>query len=100
VHSDLALSRSVYEWVGELCHKLGAAESDQVPFAKYAQAAESLGNPSSVARAIANGATHIERVDRLVQSIAAKKGIRSDVVDAVVATVDERLSRNRSASKV
>ena len=30
VHSDLAASRAVYEWVAELCRKLGADTADQV----------------------------------------------------------------------
>jgi hypothetical protein len=50
--------------------KLGANEKDMVPFEKYANAALSLGSPSSAARALAAGAPNIERVDRLVQSIA------------------------------
>ena len=39
VHSDLDRSRSVYDWVGEVCRKLGASGEDQVPFEKYANAA-------------------------------------------------------------
>jgi hypothetical protein len=42
VHSDIELSRSVYNWVGELCRALGATENDQVPFAAYASAARGL----------------------------------------------------------
>ena len=51
VHGDLEQSRSVYNWVGELCKALGASERDQVPFEKYASAAQSLAKPSSAARA-------------------------------------------------
>ncbi len=60
---------------------LGAAEGDLVPFEKYANAALSLQNPSSAARALAAGAPNIERTDRLVQAIAAQKGMRNDTVD-------------------
>src|SRR5690606_28629715 len=61
VHSNLDESRAVYNWVVELCVKLGADEKDMVPFEKYANAALSLGSPSSAARALAAGAPYIER---------------------------------------
>jgi hypothetical protein len=99
VHTDIDLSRSVYNWVGDLCKRLGASESDQVPFEKYAAAALRLLNPSSAARALSGGALNIERVDCLVKSIAASKGMRSQVVDDVVAVVDARLDANRRASR-
>ena len=97
VHADLDASRSVYDWVGALCKSLGAAEEDLVPFEKYASAARGLSKPSSAARALAGGATAIERVDLLVQSLAAQKGMRSDAVDQTVALVDRWLARNRKA---
>ncbi|MBK6982362.1 MAG: hypothetical protein IPH30_13260 [Betaproteobacteria bacterium] len=95
VHGDLAASRAVYDWVVKLCLALGAREEDLVPFDKYANAALSLGNPSSAARALAGGAQHIERVDRLVQAVAAQKGMHNAVVDETVALVDGWLVRNR-----
>ncbi len=95
VHSDLEASRAVYGWVVKLCVSLGANEKDLVPFEKYANAALSLGSPSSAARALAAGAPNIERVDRLVKTIAAQKGMRLDVVDATVALVDGWLEKNR-----
>jgi hypothetical protein len=95
VHSDLEASRSVYEWVIKLCVSLGASEKDMVPFEKYAKAAESLQSPSSAARALFGGAPNIERVDRLVQAIAAQKGMQNRVVDETVALVDARLEANR-----
>ena len=95
VHSDLAASRAVYDWVVKLCVSLGASEKDLVPFEKYANAALSLASPSSAARALAAGATNIERVDRLVQTIAAGKGQRLDVIDQTVALVDGWLETNR-----
>ena len=98
VHSDVEQSRSVYNWVGELCKALGASNSDQVPFEKYAHAAQGLAKPSSAARALFNGAPNIERVDRLVKSIAERQGMRSAAVDEVVALVEARLSANRQAS--
>src|SRR6266581_1732750 len=95
VHSDLEASRSVYNWVVKLCVSLGANEKDLVPFEKYANAALSLLTPSSAARALANGAPNIERTDRLVQTIAAQKGMRLAAVDQTVALVDGWLEKNR-----
>jgi hypothetical protein len=98
VHSDLGASRAVYEWVANLCKSLGAQDKDLVPFEKYAAAAQGLTGPSSAARALFAGAPAIERVDRLVQTIAAQKGMRSAAVDEVVALVDARLEANRRAA--
>jgi hypothetical protein len=98
VHTDIELSRSVYQWVVKMCMALGAAESDMVPFEKYANAALSLTNPSSAARALFAGAPNIERVDRLVQVLGAQKGMQSDAIDEIVALVDARLEINRKAA--
>ena len=98
VHSDLEASRAVYDWVRELCIKLGASPDNLVPFEKYAAAAQGLVRPSSAARALFAGAPNIERVDRLVQAIAAQKGMRNAVVDETVALVDARLAVNRKAA--
>jgi len=95
VHSDIAASRAMYNWVVKLCVSLGADENDLVPFEKYANAALSLGSPSSAARALANGAPNIERVDLLVKTIAAQKGMRSEVLDQTVALVEGWLEKNR-----
>jgi hypothetical protein len=98
VHRDLEASRAIYNWVRELCIKLGASPDDLVPFEKYAAAAQGLVRPSSAARALFAGAPNIERVDRLVQTIAAQKGMRNPVVDETVALVDARLTTNRKAA--
>ena len=98
VHGDIEASRAMYGWVVKLCVTLGAEENDLVPFEKYAAAAQSLGSPSSAARALAAGAPYIERVDRLVQAIAAQKGMRSAVLDEVVRLVDARLEANRRSA--
>jgi hypothetical protein len=95
VHGDVEASRAVYTWVVDLCVALGASPEDMVPFEKYANAALSLASPSSAARALAAGAPNIERVDRLVQGIAAQKGLRNPGVDETVRLVDEWLVRNR-----
>jgi hypothetical protein len=95
VHSDIETSRSVYNFVNDLCVKLGAAPADLVPFEKYAAAAQSLSRPSSAARALNNGMPYIERADKLVQLIARQKGLSHPTIDATVALVDARLEANR-----
>jgi hypothetical protein len=99
VHSDLAASRAMYEWVNQLCVSLGASPADLVPFEKYAAAAQGLVTPSSAARALFGGAPYIERVDRLIQAIAAQKGKRSETLDETVALVDAKLEANRAQQK-
>ena len=95
VCGDVAQSREIYEWVAALCGQLGAAPDDLVPFEKYAQAAASLGRPSSAARALFGGARHIERVDSLVRGIARQLDLASVPLQEIVALVDERLRGNR-----
>ena len=95
VHSDIETSRSVYNFVNDLCVKLGAAPADLVPFEKYAAAAQSLVRPASAARALNNGVPNIERADKLVQLIAKQKGLSHPAIDATVALVDSRLEANR-----
>ncbi len=51
VHSNLDDSKEVYDWVHDLCQKLGADAADMVPFEKYANAAQGLSKPSSAASA-------------------------------------------------
>lgn len=98
VHADLELSRSIYDWVCEVCVKLGASRDDMVPFEKYANAASGLAKPSSAARALAAGATNIERVDLVVQTLARGLGMHNAHVDATVANVNGWLERNRQAA--
>jgi hypothetical protein len=95
VHSDPATSKSVYDFVFDLCVKLGANPADLVPYEKYAAAAQSLTRPASAARALQNGAPNIERADKLVQLIAKQKGLSHPAIDAQVALVDERIAANR-----
>jgi len=94
VHTNIEESKSIYDFVNDLCITLGAAPSDLVPFEKYAAAAQSLTRPASAARALQNGATNIERADKLVQLIARQKGKSHLSIDAIVALVDRRLEAN------
>ncbi|GIT51892.1 MAG: hypothetical protein MK279_07255 [Gemmatimonadetes bacterium] len=98
VHGDIEMAKDAYGWAGKLCTNLGAAETDLVPFEKYARAAEGLAKPSSAARALFSGAKYIERVDCLIQRIANQQGLQSDTVDNIVALVDERLGKNRAVT--
>jgi hypothetical protein len=92
VHSDLARSQTIYEHVDDIARRLGADPQDQVPFAKYAKAAESLLKPSSAARAVAGGAPFIERVDLLVKLISHQLGAPNAEIDRTVETVDLKLN--------
>ncbi len=98
VHSDLEKSRAVYDFVVKVCTTIGADPKVLVPFEKYAAAAKELSRPSSAARALQNGATNIERADKLVQLVAAQAGLQSDGIDEIVALVDRRLEANRKAA--
>jgi len=100
VHGDIEASRAVYTFVDDVVKKLGGGAGELVPFDKYAKAAEGLLKPSSAARAVAGGAEVIERVDRVVQLVARAMGMRSEAVDATVATVDAQLEENRRAGGV
>jgi hypothetical protein len=91
VHEDPDLSRSIYAHVDAIAQKLGADPKDQVPFEKYAKAAESLLKPSSAARAVAAGAPFIERVDLLVKLISHQLGMPDAEIDRTVEIVDHKL---------
>ena len=92
VHGDLNLSKSIYNHVDAIARKLGADAEDQVPFEKYAKAAESLLKPSSAARAVASGAPFIERVDLLVKLISHQIDMPNAEIDRTVQVVDQKLS--------
>ncbi|MCH9671536.1 MAG: hypothetical protein K0U93_08830 [Gammaproteobacteria bacterium] len=98
VHSDLDMSKDIYDAVKSLCVKMGADARDLVPFEKYARAASSLLKPSSAARAIDAGAPYIERVDCLVRTISEHHGVKIDSVLQTAALVDRKLAANRKAA--
>jgi len=97
VHADLEVARSVYEWVADLCRSLGAGDEDLVPFARYAVAAVALKAPSSVARTLFAGSPHVERLDHLVQTLAAQRGLSLAALDEIVVLVNERLRQTVTA---
>ena len=100
VHGDIAASQSVYDHVDSVARRLGADPQDQVPFEKYAKAAESLLKPSSAARAVAAGAPFIERVDLLVKLISHQLGMTNANVDRTVQIVDQKLNERLESDRM
>ena len=97
VHGDINLSQSIYDHVDAIAQRLGADPTDQVPFEKYAKAAESLLKPSSAARAVAGGAPSIERVDLLVKLISHQLGAPNAEIDRTVQIVNQKLNESITA---
>lgn len=93
VQGDLDLSRDIYTTVENIVAHLGGDADARVDFEKYVAATNKLIRPSSVARAIAGGATAVERVDRLVQLVGRACGISHPAIDRTVALVDAALER-------
>jgi hypothetical protein len=96
VWGDPALSRDIYSCAEAIVLRMGAEPDDLVAFDKYAAAAEQLVRPSSVARALAEGAPAVERVDRLIQAVGRQIGISHPAIDRIVALVDASLAGNRA----
>jgi len=95
VHSDIELSRIIFEQIDDLARTLGASENDLVPFEKYAKASKNLLKPSSVARAIMAGAP-VERVDKLIQVLAQEFGRSHREIDKTVARIDAALAAQKA----
>ena len=100
VHSDIEASRSVYNWVVELCKKLGADAKDLVPFEKYAKAG-AIAADAVVRRARARErrAQHRARRPAGADRSRRQKGMQNAEVDKTVALVDEWVEKNRKAAK-
>ena len=94
VHENASESAAIYAEVQTLVRALGAGPAQEVSFERYAKAARALSRPSSVARAIQAGATRVERVDRLVATLATAVGARSEPIERIAALVDARLAAN------
>src|SRR5215470_12282764 len=99
VHGDLQVSQSIYDHVDSVARRLGADPQDQVPFDKYAKAAQSLLKPSSAARAVASGAPFIERVDLLVKLISHQLGVPNAEIDRTVQIVNQKLNESVGAAE-
>jgi hypothetical protein len=96
VLADPVLSQDIYACVEEIVLRIGADRDDLVPFDKYAAAAEQLARPSSVARALAEGAPTVERVDRLIHAIGRQIGVTHPVLDRIVGLLDASVAVNRT----
>jgi hypothetical protein len=94
VHGDILLSQSIYDHVDVIAQRLGADPTDQVPFEKYATAAQSLLKPSSAARAVAGGAPSIARVDLRVKLISHQLGAPHAEIDRTVQIVNQKLNES------
>jgi hypothetical protein len=94
VLTDLDASAAIYAQVRHLTLHLGAREQDMVKFEHYADSAARLVRPSSLARAIEAGVPNVERVDRLIGQLLELHGLPRDLVEPVVAQIDERLAQN------
>ena len=96
VHSDLeAVARGLRLGRRALRRRSAPRRATWCPSRNTRRRRVSLVTPSSAARALLAGAPNIERVDRLVQTIAAQRGKRNAVLDETVALVDARLELNR-----
>jgi hypothetical protein len=85
VHSDLEASRSIYDFVLDVCTKIGGSR-DELVSERYAAAADGPSRPASAARALNNGAPNIERAHKLVQLVAGQHGMKHPILDQIVAT--------------
>lgn len=97
VMSDTAASRSIYETVTALVGDLGARHEDLVSFDAYTKAAVRLSRPSSLARALAAGATAVERIDRLVLNLIVARELDPLAIAPLVERIDAALRRNRES---
>ena len=97
VRADLDESHKVYDSVCKVIMAAGATAKDIVPFASYAAAARQLTGPSSLARALASGASSVERIDLLVLHSARSLGFDDAHLERIAASVQEMLDRNRKS---
>lgn len=96
VHSELAESRQIHEWVSNIVRMIGDSANDLVPVDRSAAAAQSLSLPSSLARALYAKAPKIERVDLLVQLVAQDLGQQPNALNSIVDHIETALTRNRA----
>lgn len=99
VGDDPDQSRQIYDHVTEIIRRIGADAADIVPFVAYASAAKALTRPSSLARALAKGATEVERIDLMIARTAAALALQSPLIDTIVAQIEARLATNRAAQR-
>ncbi len=95
VQRDVATSKEIYETVQRIVTSLGGDDNARVDFDKYVTATDKLVRPSSLARALANGAKAVERIDKLVQLVGRNCGIQHPAIDRTVRVIDAALERTR-----
>lgn len=100
VHADLKSSAEIYAWTSAVCRELcvaaGIHDVPLVPFDRYAEAAHSLSLPSSLARGLSNGVPRVERVDKLLRTLAMSFDMQNTILDIIVSDVDRALAENES----
>ena len=94
VTRDEGTSRHIYESVQALCRTLGAAPEDLVPFDTYCAAARQLSAPSSVARALFQSATKVERMDRVILQLMHAHGLPSRDIQNITDRIDRTVAQN------
>jgi hypothetical protein len=102
VWDDLQLSRRLYDGVTAALVACGAPRAALVPFDSYAKAAQHLVRPSSLARALAHGATAVERIDLLVLTLLQETAQDAEIcnlMQSVSDTIATRLGANAQACK-
>jgi len=98
VNENIELSAVIYEEVVSVLKSHGGQRRTIIPFRSYLKASRNLDAPSSVAKAIKSGRHEIERSDRLVQRLGSASGVPTPHVDAIVARIDDELTKNQSGS--
>jgi hypothetical protein len=88
VWDDVRLSRRLYDGVTAGLLACGAPPTALVPFESYAKAAEQLVRPSSLARALAHGATAVERIDLLVLNLLRDTGQNAEICNLMQSVCD------------
>jgi len=101
VNDNSGQSQVLYDGINAALRDLGAPSEALVPFARYAAAAQQLVRPSSLAMALARGATEVERIDLLVSRLLQFANADSKVIDLMNGISDRiaaHLETNRNTA--
>lgn len=97
VNRDKDQSAKLFDAVNTCLVSIGAPKAVLVPFSNYLRAAESLTRPSSLGRALAMGATAVERIDLLVLNLMRDQKCdpeAMEIMTAVSTDIAQALARN------
>lgn len=100
VSTDLSLSEAIYESVLDLLRFMGARRSELIPFRLYVKASSKLTAPSSICRAVYQGAAWVERADRLVHSLMMSFGCDELLIDEIVRNIDFQIKSRKNLSSI